>query len=427
MRPVPALVVFSFRAQLTLRVAALLIALFASTALSKAVWAQLPPTSDSFTNFNQANANFGGSVDLKLDGLIAKRVYVRFDLSALPAGTVGSQVSKATLVLFPNTVNSTGTFDLFRVTSSWNEATITFNSAPTLAGAADLTAVSVTTANAFITLDVTALVRNWVDSVLANNGIALVASSGSGISVFFDSKEASATSHPPQLLVFLQNQGPVGPPGAPGAPGAPGPQGPTGPQGTQGTAGSPGPQGPTGPTGPVGPPGPPGPATPNPLRVAVLRWYQANQQPLKFTANGDPRYIAFDGANMWIADNGAASVTKLRASDGVILGTFAVGDHPLGVVFDGSSIWVTGGNANTLTKLRASDGTNLGTFPVGSGPFSLAFDGANIWVTNANDNTVTKLRDSDGANLGTFSVGTTPLNIAFDGADIGSQTTTPTP
>ena len=51
---------------------------------------------------------------------------------------------------------------------------------------------------------------------------------------------------------------------------------------------------------------------------------------------------------------------------------------------------------NNVTKLRASDGVVLGTFTVGSGPYGLAFDGANMWVANSSDNTVTELRASDG-------------------------------
>jgi DNA-binding beta-propeller fold protein YncE len=44
-----------------------------------------------------------------------------------------------------------------------------------------------------------------------------------------------------------------------------------------------------------------------------------------------------------------------------------------------------------VTKLRARDGTILGTFGVGSGPRGVAFDGANIWVANHDSNTVSKL------------------------------------
>ena len=94
-------------------------------------------------------------------------------------------------------------------------------------------------------------------------------------------------------------------------------------------------------------------------------------------------------------------MSKLRASDGALLGTFAVGSNPHGVAFDGANIWVANFSSNNVSKLRASDGTLLGTFAVGSFPNGVAFDGANIWVTNISSNTVSKLRASDGAVLGT--------------------------
>jgi len=63
------------------------------------------------------------------------------------------------------------------------------------------------------------------------------------------------------------------------------------------------------------------------------------------------------------------------------------------VAFDGANIWVTNQVDNTVSKLRASDGINLGTFATGTDPIDLAFDGNNIWVTNALDNTVSILRE----------------------------------
>jgi DNA-binding beta-propeller fold protein YncE len=43
---------------------------------------------------------------------------------------------------------------------------------------------------------------------------------------------------------------------------------------------------------------------------------------------------------------------------------------------------VANGSSNNIMKLRASDGAILGTFAVGNGPGDVAFDGANIWVAN---------------------------------------------
>lgn len=78
---------------------------------------------------------------------------------------------------------------------------------------------------------------------------------------------------------------------------------------------------------------------------------------------------AFDGENVWVANGGGTgtgNVTKLRARDGTVLGTFNVGLAPIGVAFDGANIWVANGGDDTVSKLRASDGTLLGTFNVGS-------------------------------------------------------------
>jgi RHS repeat-associated protein len=131
-----------------------------------------------------------------------------------------------------------------------------------------------------------------------------------------------------------------------------------------------------------------------------------------------PLGVVFDGINIWVANDLSDNVTKIRPSDGSVLGTFAAGSSPWGIVFDGANIWVTNNGTNTVTKLRASDGVILGTFAVGTYPEGLAFDGANIWVANRFSNSVTKLRTSDGMVLGTFPVGMAPDNVIFDGNNI---------
>ena len=131
--------------------------------------------------------------------------------------------------------------------------------------------------------------------------------------------------------------------------------------------------------------------TVNTLQVALLRWYPANQAGAAFAVGSYPIGVAFDGANIWVANLSDHNVTKLRASDGANLGSFAVSTYPDAVAFDGANIWVANYSSNNVTKLRASDGANLGTFAVGSQPYGVAFDGANIWVANGASNTVSKL------------------------------------
>ncbi len=90
-------------------------------------------------------------------------------------------------------------------------------------------------------------------------------------------------------------------------------------------------------------------STKNPLQVAILHWYNANQTASFAVFN--PFGVAFDGANIWVTSFGSDNVAKLRASDGATLGTFAVGSLPDAVAFDGANIWVANELSNTVSKL----------------------------------------------------------------------------
>ncbi|MGB7149366.1 MAG: hypothetical protein WBD45_09440, partial [Terriglobales bacterium] len=84
------------------------------------------------------------------------------------------------------------------------------------------------------------------------------------------------------------------------------------------------------------------------------------------------------------------TVTKLRASDGSVVGTFTGGTSPYGIAFDGQNIWVSG--AVSVFELRASDGQVEGYWNAPRTNLTgVAFDGANIWVAGYNNNKVGKL------------------------------------
>ncbi len=110
-------------------------------------------------------------------------------------------------------------------------------------------------------------------------------------------------------------------------------------------------------------------------------------------------------------------MSKLRATDGKVLGTFTVGSNPLGIAFDGANMWIANRSSGTVSKLRASDGATLGTFTIGGGPYGVALDGTNIWV--GGDPGVDELRTSDGAILAVYNLGGNAITgLAFDGASI---------
>src|SRR3990167_2285780 len=74
--------------------------------------------------------------------------------------------------------------------------------------------------------------------------------------------------------------------------------------------------------------------------------------PQQFPVGTNPFSVALDGANIWVANYGSKTVTKLRASDGAVQGTYEVGTHPVGMAFDGANIWVANSGSKDLTKLR---------------------------------------------------------------------------
>src|SRR4029077_14947886 len=61
-------------------------------------------------------------------------------------------------------------------------------------------------------------------------------------------------------------------------------------------------------------------STNNPLQIALLHWYPANLV-AHFSVGAGPVALVFDGGNVWVANENDNTVTKLRACDGLSLGT----------------------------------------------------------------------------------------------------------
>jgi DNA-binding beta-propeller fold protein YncE len=173
-----------------------------------------------------------------------------------------------------------------------------------------------------------------------------------------------------------------------------------------------------------------------------------------------PRLVKSDGADLWVANSESGTVSRVRASDGKLLGswtgatsaygvliamgkvfitgdsnpaslyqidptqppgavttlTSGLGAYPHGIAFDGQRIWTAnfGGSVSivTLNPLAVTSVTTGLVLPEG-----ILYDGANIWVTDAADNTLKKL-DSSGNILLSISAGQFPRHPAFDGTNI---------
>ena len=173
--------------------------------------AQVTPSQDAYTNSVSPTLNFGTSATLGVVNSAAsiQSAFIQFDLSSIPAGYTSSNIAKATLKLYVNSVTTAGSFNVDFVNGSWTEETITGNVAPAL-GSTLLSSVPLTGANVhdYVLLDVTPAVGDWLNGTQPNDGIALVANSP--LSVTFDSKENVGQSHPAELdIVFSGGVGTV--------------------------------------------------------------------------------------------------------------------------------------------------------------------------------------------------------------------------
>ena len=166
---------------------------------------------DSYTNTasSQTNYNTGSSaLSLLIDGRAGNihKTWLQFDLNAvLPVGTTWNQVARATLTVYARTVTTAGSVRVENANGGWTEGTVTNANAPVTANDAGgnvYASASFTTSGMYVTFDVTELVRDWVDGVVVNHGLALVPADGA-VRVTLDSKETTASSHQATLEVTL--------------------------------------------------------------------------------------------------------------------------------------------------------------------------------------------------------------------------------
>jgi hypothetical protein len=202
-------------------------------------------TGDASVNSAHPTTNYGSLSNLYVGN--GNTSLLQFDLSVLPSGTAASQVSKATLRLYVNRVNSAGSVTVSPVSSAWTESAVTYSNAPTIGSS--VATFTPSNPGTFISVDVTSLVQGWVTTPASNYGLALTSAAAN---VLFDSKENDETAHVARLDITLASQGATGATGPQGIQGIQGITGATGIQGIVGNTGATGATGVTGSTGATG-------------------------------------------------------------------------------------------------------------------------------------------------------------------------------
>jgi hypothetical protein len=128
----------------------------------------LLPSDDTYIDGGSTTKNYGSDTQFTVrpDNGADRRGLVRFDLSAIPANAA---ITSATLYLYENGNKTGQTTYIYRVTSSWNESTVTWDSWSTPGGDFDsgtaYFAYLPEQGNCMVTLYLSSLVERWTGRI----------------------------------------------------------------------------------------------------------------------------------------------------------------------------------------------------------------------------------------------------------------------
>jgi YVTN family beta-propeller protein len=137
-----------------------------------------------------------------------------------------------------------------------------------------------------------------------------------------------------------------------------------------------------------------------------------------------PRALAFDGKNIWSANQGG-SVSLIDPANNFSVTTIPLGIQPTGILFDGNNMWVTDGGNGNLLKMDKF-GFVIQTVVLGGDIAFPTFDGTNIWAPDPSAGKVYIVRASNGVLLATRQLNGAHnfLAAAFDGERVAVTDTT---
>lgn len=128
-----------------------------------------------------------------------------------------------------------------------------------------------------------------------------------------------------------------------------------------------------------------------------------------------PLGISSNGTNVWVANNGSTTVSKISILTGTIIQTITVGTAPYNISIDGTYVWVTNNFSYSVSKIDITSNKVIQTIPVGTSPRGISSDGINVWVANNGTNTVSKINIESNTVVQTITVGTNPRGISIYG------------
>jgi hypothetical protein len=158
------------------------------------------------TNFGNTNDMYTGYDDLYDPDWQILRSLVKFDVSAIPQGT---PISSAALNVYYSGYydfpDYSRTVTAYHPASNWTELGVWWNNAPTSATAYGSVSIIANNSWRYVSIDVTDLVRGWVNGTISNHGIMLrspeVSGSDSSWRQFY-TREAGASLTPKLIVTY---------------------------------------------------------------------------------------------------------------------------------------------------------------------------------------------------------------------------------
>ena len=182
------------------------------------------------------------------------------------------------------------------------------------------------------------------------------------------------------------------------------------------------------------------------------------------TVGGSPSAVQTDGYDLWVANKGDGTVSRVRAGDGRLLENWTgatqadavlvamgkvfvagnlspgrlyridpsqtagavttvaspLGNGAAGLGFDGARLWTANETSSSISIVSPTVAFPWTVTTVTTGfnaPFAMLHDGSNIWLTDIGTDTLLKL-DGNGGVLLTVTVGSGPERPVFDGTNI---------
>lgn len=131
-----------------------------------------------------------------------------------------------------------------------------------------------------------------------------------------------------------------------------------------------------------------------------------------------PTGLAFDGQNLWLADNYTDKIYKINPVQGKILKIFdCPGHHPEGLTWDGEYLWHIDTGEKSVYRLDPKTGKALSILESNSSsPRDLTWDGSLLWIIDHGRDILIGVSPEDGMMVKNYpSPAQEPAGLAFDG------------